>query len=495
MTSFLKSSKSRFNPFLTVLVVAAWIVLMGSLLKDQYMPRDAGVGEGFQFAAKETDDWFLLRVGGAYAGFGRSRQFRGNNEWIIRDDLNISLNLQGYVKPVKIANESRVDDQFRLISFHMKVSSGIISFEHKGHMEGRELVLEIPRSQGGGTKRLKLHENPRISRSLGLPVPLTGLRVGEEIRIPIFDPVDGNKWDAVIHVLEKAEIDISGNKIPAWRVRATFRAAELTIWIDDEGRLLKGRMPLDITVTRSDKAEISREMRTRRDLPDLVSMSSVPLEGSIPEGSDLKLLRLQVQGSKDFVIPSDGVRQKFDKSEITVTREPAPHSTCTLPCKDPAMGQYLVPSRFIRSDHPDIIKTARDIVGDEKDPVKAAALINKWVHDYLKKVPTPTVPDALTVLKSKQGACNEHAVLAAALARSVGLPARIAVGLIHVDGEFFYHAWVSYWSGDTWFTGDPLANRMPVGPSYVTLLYGDVDKHVNVISFLGQLKLKVVEAN
>jgi hypothetical protein len=36
---------------------------------------------------------------------------------------------------------------------------------------------------------------------------------------------------------------------------------------------------------------------------------------------------------------------------------------------------------------------------------------------------------------------------------------------------------------------------MPVGPSYVTLLYGDVDKHVNVISFLGQLKLKVVEAN
>ena len=38
-------------------------------------------------------------------------------------------------------------------------------------------------------------------------------------------------------------------------------------------------------------------------------------------------------------------------------------------------------------------------------------------------------------------------------------------------------------------------NRLPVGPSYVTLLYGDVDKHVNVVSFLGQLKLKVLEAN
>ena len=35
-----------------------------------------------------------------------------------------------------------------------------------------------------------------------------------------------------------------------------------------------------------------------------------------------------------------------------------------------------------------------------------------WVYNYLKKVPTPTVPDALSVLKTKQGDCNEHAVLA-----------------------------------------------------------------------------------
>ena len=326
MVSIFKRSKSGFSPLLTILVVAVWIVLMGSLLRDQYMPSDTGVGEGFQFAAKETDDWFLLRVGGSYSGFGRSRQFRGNGEWIIRDDLSISLNLQGYVKPVKIANESRVDDQFRLISFHMKVSSGIISFEHKGRMDGRDLVLEIPRSQGGGTKRLKLHESPRISRSLGLPVPLTGLRVGEEIRIPVFDPVDGAKWEAVIQVLEKAEIDISGARVPAWRVRAVFRAAELTMWIDDEGRLLKGRMPLNITVARSDKDEIGREMKTRR-----VSAGSgvhvVRSTGRLHTGERrYQAVRLQVQGSKDFVIPSDGFRQKFDSSEITVTKEQEPRA-------------------------------------------------------------------------------------------------------------------------------------------------------------------------
>ena len=67
------------------------------------------------------------------------------------------------------------------------------------------------------------------------------------------------------------------------------------------------------------------------------------------------------------------------------------------------MGQYLVPSRFIRSDHPEIIKAAGEIVGDEKDPVKAAALINNWVYTYLKKVPTPTVPDAAHRFQNEAG--------------------------------------------------------------------------------------------
>ena len=143
---------------------------------------------------------------------------------------------------------------------------------------------------------------------------------------------------------------------------------------------------------------------------------------------------------------------------------------------------------------PEIIKKAKAIVGDEKDPVKAARLINSWVSKNLKKVPTPSVPDAYAVLKTLQGDCNEHAVLAVSLARAIGLPARIAVGLVHLEDGFYYHAWATYWGGQNWFTGDPMMGILPVNPTYITLLYGDVDKHLNVISFLGRLKLKVLDA-
>jgi hypothetical protein len=235
-------------------------------------------------------------------------------------------------------------------------------------MEGRDLLLEMPASQGGGTKRLKLYESPRISRSLGLPVPLTGLQVGEEIRMPIFDPMDGNKWDAVIKVLEKADLELGGKKVEAWRVRASLRTLDLTMWVDDEGRLLKGRMPLGITVTRSDKAEIMREMHATRELPDMISLTAVPLEGSLPKSDNLKLVRLQIQGGKNWAIPSDDFRQKLENSEIVITKEALPESTYTLPCTDPTMEEYLTATRFIRSDNDAIIQKAKRLWEAKKIP-------------------------------------------------------------------------------------------------------------------------------
>ena len=59
----------------------------------------------------------------------------------------------------------------------------------------------------------------------------------------------------------------------------------------------------------------------------------------------------------------------------------------------------------------------------------------------LDKKPTVSLPSAREVLRTKVGDCNEHTALYVAMARSVGLPARIAVGLAYSRGAFYYHAW------------------------------------------------------
>src|SRR5208283_4802091 len=112
-------------------------------------------------------------------------------------------------------------------------------------------------------------------------------------------------------------------------------------------------------------------MKSLRGLPDLSVLTAVPLEGSIPDSRNLRLLRLKVQGDKPLSIPSEGSRQIFKDSELVLGKETIPPSTYTLPCDDERMQQHLASSRFIRSDDPLVKQQAQQIVNNEKDPVRA----------------------------------------------------------------------------------------------------------------------------
>jgi hypothetical protein len=477
---------------LTAIVLLAWLALVGALVKGRYAPSATLDDESINISAVESDDWFTIRIRGSNAGFARSRQIKEGENWSLRDDLRISLNLQGRVKPVSIVNESLVDDQFKLISFNTKISSGIISFKMSGKVEGNTIILNAPSQGGGGQTKLRLGEVPRLARSLGLPVPITGLNVGDVIRLPVFDPMEGSKSESLIRVLEHANVIISGESFEAWRVKAEYRSMEIIMWVDEKGRLVKGIMPLGITVVRAPRSEIETSLAGGRDLPEMLAMTAAPVKGAIPDPRNLEELKLKLTASGSVNVPRDLPRQNVKDRIIILSKHPLPTPEYQLPYPGNDMDEYLKASRFITSDNERIIEKAREIVGAQKNPVKAAKMINQWVHGYLKKTPTPAVPNAYEALKSKYGDCNEHAVLAAALARAVGIPCRIAVGLMYMEDGFYYHAWVSYWSGERWFSGDPLTGQLPVDVTHIALMFGDVDKHLNVISYLGKLKFEVM---
>ncbi len=70
-----------------------------------------------------------------------------------------------------------------------------------------------------------------------------------------------------------------------------------------------------------------------------------------------------------------------------------------------------------------------------------AERLMREVNALLEKKPTVSLPSAREVLRTKVGDCNEHTALYVALARALGIPARIDVGLVFVRGAFYYHAW------------------------------------------------------
>ncbi|BFT29584.1 hypothetical protein D210916BOD24_07600 [Alteromonas sp. D210916BOD_24] len=72
-----------------------------------------------------------------------------------------------------------------------------------------------------------------------------------------------------------------------------------------------------------------------------------------------------------------------------------------------------------------------------------------YIHDFAF---------ASTVAKSKSGDCTEFAVLVVALARALGLPARVIMGTVIVEGddsiEAYGHAWGEVWRGEKWHRVD-----------------------------------------
>ena len=147
---------------------------------------------------------------------------------------------------------------------------------------------------------------------------------------------------------------------------------------------------------------------------------------------------------------------------------------------------------LIQSDDPRIQEEARRAVGRwSRNPKEAAARLTTRVDRMLSKSVTFSIPSALQVLDSRQGDCNEHTVLYVAMARALGLPARTAVGLVYLNGSFFYHAWPEVWLGE-WVAVDPTFGQYPADAAHIRFVVGGLAQQVEIVRLIGRLNIEVL---
>jgi hypothetical protein len=208
----------------------------------------------------------------------------------------------------------------------------------------------------------------------------------------------------------------------------------------------------------------ARAPHSRSDLLD-VSAPKVPKLVN----RDNAVTRLRVRGLPAELVHNDA-RQEFQKlpdgsyrvllRRLSGPRAPAP----ALPVKDPAFAKELAPTSVLQSDHPEIQRFARKAVGEEKDAFRAAMRLRDAVHARMRPTWQRTL-DALTALRAEGGMCYEFAHVLAAAARVVGIPSRLAYGLIYTEigaqARFVGHAWTELWVGE-WI---PFDATEPTGPA------------------------------
>ena len=159
------------------------------------------------------------------------------------------------------------------------------------------------------------------------------------------------------------------------------------------------------------------------------------------------------------------------------------------------LREYLQPEPLLQSDDPRIVSAARGTTAWRSvwrhQPMRVAQALMNSVYTMLEKEITISVPSAVQVLEARRGDCNEHTVLYVAMARALGLPARTAVGLVYVDGSFFYHAWPEVWLGQ-WVAVDPTFGQFPADAAHIRFVIGGLAQQVEIVRLIGRLEIEIL---
>ena len=180
----------------------------------------------------------------------------------------------------------------------------------------------------------------------------------------------------------------------------------------------------------------------------------------LPRAREIDLLRVRLQSTDtagrlpDLTGPGQRVVAREER-EHDRDHAQAPTRACNDPgCFDPALREDLEPNAYVQSDEPRLVSLAKRVVGTERDLFTAALALERWVADSMKFDLGVAFAPSVEVFERRRGTCVAYATLLATLTRAVGIPSRIAMGYVYVNGIFGGHAWTEVMVGDDWIPID-----------------------------------------
>ncbi len=461
--------------------------------------------------------FYSLAMGDRAVGIATSRLDTVPGGYVLEDVLSLELLALGQTGTAVARTRVTLNSALTMQDFSFSLDSEVGQFSARGQITGDSLLTVIV-DAGGAEDELsfRLAEAPVFASTLPIRLAMSGkLKVGERMRLPVFDPSTLSTRTVDVRVLEhdtilvpdSVHLDPRSKKwttatldtVPAWRVSESYGGIRVESWIDEDGRILRASSPLGFSMERT-QYEIARQARDdSRGMGSAVD-EDVILATAIQ--SDVDLGAVEAHDSLTFVLGGldlsgfdlDGGRQRLRGDTLRVRREDwsSIDPGYSLPYKRMDLREALQPEPLIQSDDPRIVRRARRIAGRMRDPVAVARVLSASVHGMLKKEITFSVPSAVQVLEARKGDCNEHTVLYVALARALGLPARTAVGLVHTGGAFFYHAWPEVWLGE-WVAVDPTFGQYPADAAHLRFVVGGLAQQVEIVRLIGRLSIDVYE--
>ncbi len=503
-------------------ILLFWLVMVGWQVRREYFQPELTRLAEAALALAPGVNFYSLRMGDRAVGLATSRLDTVPEGFILEDLLSLELPALGQTGTAVARTQVSLSPSLVMTDFSFSLDSEVGRYEAIGSVEG-DTLLQVELVTGGSRQSVthRLSQPPIFAAVLPIRVAVgEGLEVGERLRFPVFDPSSLSTRTVEVRIAEhdtllvpdSAAVDPESGRwapahfdsVPAWRIAELYGGVEVESWVDGDGRVIRASSPLGFSMEKTEYELARQAQEDARGISESPVDEDVILSTAIQSNVDLgeveryRELRFLLRGVELEGFQLDGGRQTLRgdtliiRQENWATLEPDYED---LPYPRMDLAEYLRPEPLIQSDDEEIIRTAEELANWrfmwDKNPIRITNVLTREVHRMLEKRITFSVPNAVQVLQSGQGDCNEHTVLFVAMARALGLPARTAVGLVYVDGAFFYHAWPEVWLGE-WVAVDPTFGQAPADAAHIRFVVGGLAQQVEIVRLIGNLDIDVI---
>ncbi len=442
-----------------------------------------------------SEEWLGIFIQGQRVGYSFTKVAHLESGLEIENRSQMTINMMQEVTTLITHIFAHTDSDYALTDFSLIINAPGHESRIEGQIKDKELTLTTY-SQGIKQTQVKqMKENPYFPGAIEQFIKKKNLKPGDEIAIPYFDPTSQSSGQARLKVFPEENVMVFDKEMTGKKIEINFMGLVSYTWLDKDYKVIKNSTPsLHIEMIPLTKEEALAEIKPKEAF-DLLSFFSVKVPEPLPEDKDIAYVKLKLTGlSTEGLNLSDDFQKIVSDNPLVIEISLADIATLNdlnIPVQQ--QKEYLNASAYIQCDNHDIINEAKRIVAGEKSAKSATKKLVQGVYRMLRKVPTPSMPSAVDVLKTREGDCNEHSVLFVALARALGIPAKIYVGLVNLEGDaYFYHAWCAVYLG-TWIPVDPTFNQFPADVYHLKLKEGEISDWAEVMKVVGKLKVEVVE--
>jgi hypothetical protein len=482
------SENGKVPLLLRILILSLWVLLLILLLQRDFFIKKLDLHETQVIAREKQTDFFGVYFRKERIGFVKNRLIPSpsGDSFSLYEDATLHLNIMGESHPIEMHITATLTDKLLLDTFTFQFTSPFYQMDASGMVEDQDVVLTMSSGKGIIKDIIHLKSRPFLPINHRAYLLKQELQIGDKLKIPYFDPLSLTGKDTVVEYNGLKKIHIHGRIHVLHHFTESFAGVRFNTWIDETGKVMKEESPAGF-VFLAEPEFMATDIATKG--KDILRSVSIPLQGIMPPLNGLSTLNYILTLPEGVELAVDKDRQRLTDNILTITLEKYPAGTlqaCTGNEKE------LAATPYIQAQNKAIGELAYSLVDGIESPIEQVRILTTWVYDNLEKRPVLGIPDALTTLQTRRGDCNEHASLFAALARNVGIPARVAAGVTFHEGAFFYHAWNEVCLGNEWLSLDTTKNQIPADLTHIKFVEGEIEDMIQIGALIGKLQIEVL---